>query len=527
MKKSALRQSINTGVVFGILHVFCVLVGFNALMGILLAKLVGVKTSGAIPETGALVAYAALLGLWGGLLTARRQRSAGKRMLASTVTGLVMGLIAALLALAFVVFVNNKVNPRDYLATLSFPFMKACLYQLTNGMGVLANFAAFFLSAVLGGALSIGWNLESVASMRQKSAAALKTGVSKLRGGSHKVQTIKKYAMYLLLFAVVAVLPLEWGSYWNYVMGTVGLYVILGLGLNIIVGLSGQLVLGYIAFFAIGAYTMALLNAPEPHHLMWGFWPALILGVILAALAGLLLGLPIMRLRGDYLAIVTLGFGEIIRILLKSDLLTNFTGGPRGIQDIHGPQLFGKVFNDAEYMYLIILAVFLAIYVYRRLQHSRSGRAWLAIREDETVARATGVDTGKYKLMALMIGAAFAGMAGAIYAARNQFTGPDEHALMASVNVLCLIIVGGMGNVPGTLLGAFALKGLPEILREVENYRMLAFGALLVAMMIIRPDGLIPSQRPTLELPEDETEPPAGAAKAVPAAASGEERHGR
>ena len=235
-----------------------------------------------------------------------------------------------------------------------------------------------------------------------------------------------------------------------------------------------------------------------------------------------------MRLRGDYLAIVTLGFGEIIRILLKSDVLTSFTGGPRGIQDIHGPTLFGKPFNDIDYMYLIILAVILAIYIYNRLQHSRTGRAWLAVREDETVARATGVDTQRYKLLALMIGAAFAGLAGAIYASRNAFTGPDEHSLMASINVLCLIIVGGMGNIPGTLLGAFALKGLPEILREVENYRMLVFGALLVAMMIIRPEGLIPSQRPTLELPEDSPNPnPPDLAVRSEAKPTGEDPHDR
>jgi branched-chain amino acid transport system permease protein len=504
MKKSALRQSATTGIVFGIVHLFCVLVGFNALVGILLAKLVGIDTTGAIPVVGALAAYGAVLGLWAGSMSAGRQKTAGSRLLASSITGLTFGLIAAALAVVMLVFVKNKVNLRDYLAILSYPFMKACLFKLINAGGVLLNFAVFFVSAVLGGVLSVVWNLAGVSKARQSFKAFWNTTLAKIRGGSSTAKTVKNVLLYVLLFALVALLPLKWGSYWNYVMGTVGLYVILGLGLNIIVGLSGQLVLGYIAFFAIGAYTMALLNAPEPHHLMWGFWPALVLGIVLAALAGLLIGLPIMKLRGDYLAIVTLGFGEIIRILLKSDVLTSFTGGPRGIQDIHGPTLFGKPFNDIEYMYLIVLAVVAAIYVYRRLQHSRAGRAWLAIREDETVARATGVDTGKYKLQALMIGAAFAGLAGAIYAARNQFTGPDEHSLMASINVLSLIIVGGMGNVPGTLLGAFTLKGLPEILREVENYRMLAFGALLVAMMILRPDGLIPSRRPTLELPEED-----------------------
>lgn len=276
--------------------------------------------------------------------------------------------------------------------------------------------------------------------------------------------------------------------------------MLLGLGLNIIVGLSGQLVLGYVAFFAIGAYTVALLNAPFPHNLMWGFWFAVVIGIVLAAISGLLIGLPIMQLRGDYLAIVTLGFGEIIRVLLKSDLLTSFTGGPRGIQDIHGPTLFGISFaSDVDFMYLIILAVALALFVAQRLQNSRVGRGWVAIREDETVARASGVNTVRYKLLALALGAAFAGLGGVLFAARNQFTGPEDHVMMVSINVLCLVIVGGMGSIPGVLLGAFALKGLPEILRELANYRLLAFGSLLVIMMIARPQGLWPVSRPKLD----------------------------
>ena len=513
MKNSTLRQSFNTGIIFGIVHIFCVLIGFNAMLGSLLAKLVGVKVSGDLPGVAFLAAYAVLLGLWAGITAARRKPEMGfsKRIVAGLVSGSSAGLLALALAVSFQVMLTNKINPRNYLAILSFPFMKACLFQLTLTLGVLANFGVFILSGLVGGLFEAIRNTHAVKTGWQKFVGVPAAWLAKLRGGPAKRQLILRYVFFALLFCLVAILPLKWGSYWNYVMGTVGLYVILGLGLNIIVGLSGQLVLGYIAFFAIGAYTMALLNAPLPHNWMWGFWPALILAIILAALAGLLLGLPIMRLRGDYLAIVTLGFGEIIRILLKSDVLTSFTGGPRGIQDIKGPTILGHPFNtDIDFMYLILAAVLLAIFVYNRLQHSRSGRAWLAIREDETVARATGVNTIRYKLLALMIGAAFAGLAGAIFASRNQYTGPDEHSLMASINVLCLIIVGGMGNIPGTLLGAFALKGLPEMLREVENYRMLAFGALLVAMMLLRPDGLIPSKRPTLELPEDtlESAPP-------------------
>lgn len=528
MKKSEVRQSLNTGVVFGIVHIFCTLIGFNAMMGSLLVKIVGQKSEITAPTVASLVAYAVLLGLFAGIVSARRQHESGPkgRLLASLLTGLVFSLLAAALVGVFQLLLANKVNPRDTFATLSFPFMKACLFKL-GANGVWANFAVFFGSTVLGGLINLLWNLPAAANGRVRSSAWVKEISGKVSGGSPKAQKIKKYVFLGVVVLLVAILPVEWGSYWNYVIGTVGLYVILGLGLNIIVGLSGQLVLGFIAFFAIGAYTMALLNAPVPFNVMLGFWPSLILAIIFAALTGLLLGLPIMNLRGDYLAIVTLGFGEIIRILLKSDVLTPFTGGPRGVQDIHGPMIFGHEFNDVNYMYMIIFAVILAMFVYNRLQNSRSGRAWLAIREDETVAKATGVNTARYKLLALMIGAAFAGLAGAIYAARNQYTGPDEHAMMASINVLCLIIVGGMGNIPGTLLGAFALKGLPELLREVENYRMLVFGALLVAMMLIRPEGLIPSKRPVRDLPdlpdEGNSKEPAGSVSAIP----GEDPHDR
>jgi branched-chain amino acid transport system permease protein len=201
---------------------------------------------------------------------------------------------------------------------------------------------------------------------------------------------------------------------------------------------------------------------------------------------------------------------------LKSDLLKDFTMGPRGVRNIAGPTLFGRSFtSDVDYMYIIILAVLLSIFLAKRWQESRIGRAWLSISQDETVAQATGVDTYKYKLLALSLGAAFAGLGGALFASRNQFTGPEDHALMVSINVLCLVIVGGMGSLPGIVLGAFVLKGLPEILRELESYRLLVFGALLVVMMIIRPEGLWPARRPKLELPVEADKEPA--AVVVPA----------
>jgi branched-chain amino acid transport system permease protein len=218
------------------------------------------------------------------------------------------------------------------------------------------------------------------------------------------------------------------------------------------------------------------------------------LSTLVSILTGLLLGLPILRLRGDYLAIVTLGFGEIVRILIRSDLLTPLTNGPKGVTNVGQPMWRGHVFSDINYMHLLMLLVLAGLFIAKRLKDSRTGRAWIAIREDQTVAQATGVDTYKYKILALLLGAAFAGLSGALFASRNQFTGPEDFTLMVSVNVLCIVIIGGMGSLPGIVLGAFVLKGLPELLRELADYRLLAFGALLVVMMIVRPEGLWPGQ---------------------------------
>jgi branched-chain amino acid transport system permease protein len=326
-----------------------------------------------------------------------------------------------------------------------------------------------------------------------------------------------RYIFYTLLLIFVFLIPLGLDERWVYTVGTVGIYVLLGLGLNIVVGLAGLLDLGYVAFFAIGAYTMALLTAPAPHHLLWNFWVVLPLGVLLAASAGIALGIPVLRMRGDYLAIVTLGFGEIIRILSQSDLLASFSGGPKGVPNIGQPSILGLPFNsNRDFVYLIILAVMLIIFITNRLKGSRVGRAWIAMREDETVARAMGINTLQHKLLAFAIGAAFAGLGGALFASRNQFTGPEDHTLMVSINVLSLVIVGGMGSIPGVIAGAFVLKGLPEVLRQLENYRVVTFGALLVLMMILRPEGLIPSTRSRLEMHESVEPPPLETGESTP-----------
>jgi branched-chain amino acid transport system permease protein len=242
---------------------------------------------------------------------------------------------------------------------------------------------------------------------------------------------------------------------------------------------------------------------------MMKYWLTLPIAVVMAAFAGFLLGLSVLRMRGDYLAIVTLGFGEIIRILSKSDILTSFTGGPRGIRAVGGPRLFGmSLSNPIFFMYFILFGIVMVAFTTSRLQDSRVGRAWMAMREDEDVAEAMGINILKYKLLAFATGAAFAGFSGAIFASRNRFTGPEDFTLLVSINVLSLVIIGGMGSIPGVAVGALVLKGLPEILRQLDDYRMLAFGALLVTMMIVRPEGLWPSARRKTELQSEPEQSP-------------------
>jgi branched-chain amino acid transport system permease protein len=271
------------------------------------------------------------------------------------------------------------------------------------------------------------------------------------------------------------------------------IYVVIALGLNIVVGLAGQLVLGYVAFFAVGAYSYALLN----HHFAIGFWTALPAGAALAAGFGLLLGIPVLRLRGDYLAIVTLGFGEIIRIVLENWNELSF--GPSGIDNIPPPGFFGLSLtlrqSHIAIYYLMVLLTLLTILVVHRLQHSRIGRAWEALREDETAAQAMGIDTTRAKLSAFALGACWAGLGGVVFAAKQKFINPGNFTIWESILVLCIVVLGGMGSITGVVLAALVLVILPEALRLFADYRWLLFGALLVLMMVFRPGGLIDARR--------------------------------
>jgi branched-chain amino acid transport system permease protein len=277
----------------------------------------------------------------------------------------------------------------------------------------------------------------------------------------------------------------------------------MGLGLNIVVGFAGLLDLGYVAFFAIGAYTVGILTSPELSANPMTYWQALPFALIACVMAGVILGLPVLKMRGDYLAIVTLGFGEIVRLLVLSDWLRPWFGGSQGIQLIAQPRLGNAVLNtQQELYYLFLICVGIGTFVARRLRDSRVGRTWMALREDEDVAIAMGVNHVSTKLMAFATGALFSGLAGTIFAAQLQSVYPHSMNFLVSLNVLSLVIIGGMGSIPGVFAGALVLMGLPELLREFAEFRYLVYGALLMIMMLTRPEGLWPEERRRLELHE-------------------------
>ena len=311
------------------------------------------------------------------------------------------------------------------------------------------------------------------------------------------------------------------GTAWVRITNLAILFVLLSLGLNIVVGFAGLLDLGYIAFYAVGAYVYALLASPH-FGLHWPWWAILPIGAAVACLFGVLLGTPTLKLRGDYLAIVTLGFGEIIRIFLNNlSEPFNLTNGPKGLTTIDPIRLFGMDFSTTtrlgdlamsgtiKYYYFLLAVLVLVIVVNLRLQDSRIGRAWEAIREDELAARAMGINTRNMKLLAFAMGASFGGVAGGLFSAMQQFISPESFVLVESVMVLSMIVLGGMGNIWGVILGAVLLSFVPEILRytalplqntlfgraliDPEVIRMLLFGLAMVVMMLFRPAGILPS----------------------------------
>ena len=322
------------------------------------------------------------------------------------------------------------------------------------------------------------------------------------------------FALAVLPFALTQV-----GTTWVRITNYAILYILLALGLNIVVGFAGLLDLGYIAFYAVGAYVYALLASPQ-FGLHLPFWVILPIGAAVAALFGAMLGAPTLKLRGDYLAIVTLGFGEIIRIFLNNlSRPVNITNGPQGIAGIDPFTLPGFRFDSPiKYYYLLLAVVLIVIVINLRLQNSRIGRAWEAIREDEIAARAMGINTRNLKLLAFAMGASFGGIAGGMFSAIQAFISPESFILVESIMVVSMVVLGGMGNIWGVILGAVLLSFVPEILRwtveplqhalfgrmlvDPEVIRMLLFGLALVLVMLFRPAGLLPSAVRKRELEE-------------------------
>ncbi|HMM87218.1 ABC transporter ATP-binding protein [Azohydromonas sp.] len=343
-----------------------------------------------------------------------------------------------------------------------------------------------------------------------------------------------KLILFLLAAAALIVLPLiaqQFGAGWVRIMAIALLYVMLALGLNIVVGYAGLLDLGFVAFYAVGAYMFALMASPHlfetfewiaavfPNGLHTPIWIVVPLAALLAAIAGVILGTPVLRLRGDYLAIVTLGFGEIIRVFMNNlEHPVNITNGPRGLDRIDSMRLFGFDFGRAIdigdfripsvtlYYYLFLLLVVASVVICHRLELSRIGRAWMAIREDEIAAKAMGINVRNMKLLAFAMGAVFGGVSGAMFAAFQGFVSPESFSLMESIMIVAMVVLGGLGHIPGVILGAVLLAALPEVLRYVAGplqdmtggrldaaiLRQLMIALAMIVIMLMRPRGLWP-----------------------------------
>ena len=400
--------------------------------------------------------------------------------------------VGAATALVVMSMVEPFLRPR--LLHLGLPDVAQFMYR-SHGLSALS--AALILA--IGAGLAVFWP-----GLRGSARA-------RLGAADPGTRQMLRWAAILVAIAFLYTLPSISGSFLTQVLVLVGFYVLLGLGLNIVVGYAGLLDLGYVAFFAVGAYFTALITSPTA-VLGWGlnFWVALPLVILVSAIVGLFIGAPVLRLRGDYLAIVTLGFGEIARVLLGSDALKPWLGGPNGILSVpfmvgegdYFLPIVGEVTGPAATYFPLVGFCMLAAFVAYRLKYSRTGRAWNAMREDEDVAQATGISTVNYKLLAFALGAAVGCVGGAIYATHLQGVVPGGFVLQVSITVLAVVVLGGMGSIPGVIVGALALIGAPELLREFAEYKLLVYGAVLVAVMLLRPEGLIPDASRRAELEE-------------------------
>ncbi|MCB0193862.1 MAG: hypothetical protein KDJ65_18070 [Anaerolineae bacterium] len=400
-----------------------------------------------------------------------------------------------------------------------------------NGLSIPGAISIFIFFAVV----SVLWATQK---------DSLQSGVENLPPTQRRTLS---WALIVLSIIVLILLPQAVGPYISQILVLVGLYALMGLGLNIEIGLAGLLDLGFVGFFAIGAYTVALMTSTGELGVSGtaiadysNFWVAIPIAVAVSAFAGIFLGIPVLRMRGDYLAIVTLGFAEIIRILVLSDFLRPLLGGAQGVLNIPKPAVAyaqqianqlpwyfqtvffffvstdGRIKDPAHFYYIIVIGCALISFVAWRLQNARIGRNWMALREDEDVAEAMGINLIASKLLAFGIGAAFAGLSGAIFAAQVGSVFPHSFGLIVSINVVSLVIIGGSGSIPGVIVGSLVLVGLPELLREFAEYRLLIYGALLVVMMLVRPEGLWPSETTRREMQSDEDIEPVPVGQTAP-----------
>ena len=544
------RQTVRLSLLWGLGAVFISLVGLvEALQQ--RQVVVGVISGG---HTLLLI-----IALGVGASTARVHTGTGRGLAAGVLAGAIVGaLIALLVALSTVVSIRSMIvgATPELFAILSFGRGTAALPWIVAA-GAAAAAAGAAMARLPRGArsivttgivvlLSVGLLQEQVQLLLQServtrfrqllftfdgltttgavlvfvAAAAASVVWSPLRrAGTKRVATLAPGPRRVVQFggliaAVIAIMavPLFVGPFFSQVLVLVGLYTLMGLGLNLEIGFAGLLDIGFVAFFAVGAYTVGLLTSTGPlgiANLSW--WAATGITVVVSLLSGVFFGLPILGIRGDYLAIATLGFGEIIRLLVLSDFLRPVFGGSQGLLSIPKPVLFGFEFRGPEQIFFLTLgASVMVAFVAARLRDSRLGRAWMAMREDEDVAQAMGINLVNVKLLAYGIGAVFAGVSGAIFAVMVGSIFPHSFSVLVSINVLALIIVGGMGSLPGVVVGSLFLVGLPELLREFSDYRYLVYGAALMVMMILRPEGLRPSAAQRRELHEEVARVPEG-----------------
>lgn len=521
--RSDMNSAARTGLIVGLAVLFVVLIGLYgvfetltlsgtllSIQGATAAEVAAQKPTLTNPDLGRVLL--AILALLTGALAARGRHS----FLAAILRGSIASGLAGLILAAFDLLMNGLISAG---LDVHFVFDKVnatLVKEIALGQPVVQGAIILILGSAVcgavGGGINFGWRAI-------RARGAMVGGQKAARASSRSLQS----AVIVVVLLLLVLLPLRIGIYWNQVLGSIGLFVLLGLGLNIVVGFAGLLDLGYVGFFAIGAYVVAVLTSPD-FHFDWSFWLAVPFALAATGLSGILLGIPVLRLRGDYLAIVTLGFGEIIRIIFKFNPLT---GGPQGILNVGLPNLSSGIrslpriefSSSTPFFYLILVACAVTALIAIRLNDSRIGRAWIAMREDEDAAASIGIDTVRMKLLAFALGAVFAGLGGAIYASRQHAIFPDDFTILVSINALSLIIIGGMGSIPGVIIGSVVLIGLPEVLRPVSDYRLLTYSALLVLMMILRPEGIIPSSRRRAEIHElpEEAEALGAAPQSAPA----------